>query len=285
MKIGEKRATQIAEIVTEKLGNVTVSVNTVTKNNGQKKIGLLIEDSTGISPVIYLDDMKVRGLTEAAERVLMLYSGSAKADEIDSTTITDWNKAKENLVLALVNKSTNEKWLKEKEIIYKDFLDLAIIYKVVIQIGSQTGATTVDKKLLNRWGITEEELDRAARESSPKKAPVNNPTLMNILNDAGISAPMMPEPFTIVTNKAAANGAAVILYDGVLDALSKTKGGDFYIIPSSIHEVLAIDTFDGSPAALNNMIRSVNETQVAPEEVLADHAYFYDASAKELKIA
>lgn len=55
-------------------------------------------------------------------------------------------------------------------------------------------------------------------------------------------------------------------------------GGDYFIIPSSIHEVLLVkDTGEMNARDLAAMIREVNATEVAPEDVLTDHAYHYDS--------
>ena len=75
-----------------------------------------------------------------------------------------------------------------------------------------------------------------------------------------------------------------MLYPDLLRRLSEKFSGSFYVIPSSIHEVLLLKaTKDEDTAYLNRMVRAVNEQRVAPEEVLADHVYFYDAEEKELR--
>ena len=60
-------------------------------------------------------------------------------------------------------------------------------------------------------------------------------------------------------------------------------GGDFFILPSSIHELLVVPKQDGMELSdLEAMVKEVNATQVAPEEKLSDHVYEYDAKEKEL---
>lgn len=53
--------------------------------------------------------------------------------------------------------------------------------------------------------------------------------------------------------------------------------GDFFILPSSTHETLVIPdngTFDYR--VLEDMVQTINENEVAPEERLSDHVYHYD---------
>ena len=67
-----------------------------------------------------------------------------------------------------------------------------------------------------------------------------------------------------------------MLYPGVLDSLASKEGHDLYILPSSVHEVILLPDI-GIPSAteLRNMVREVNDTQVAPEEVLSYSLYRY----------
>ena len=68
-----------------------------------------------------------------------------------------------------------------------------------------------------------------------------------------------------------------MLYPGVLKEMADRIGGDFFIIPSSVHEVILLpDTDKGLNEALKQLIWEVNRTKVAPEEVLSDALYRYD---------
>ena len=58
----------------------------------------------------------------------------------------------------------------------------------------------------------------------------------------------------------------------------EVSGGDFYVLPSSIHEVLFIAD-DGSMelSHLEEMVRSINEAEVAPADRLSDNVFHYDS--------
>ena len=52
---------------------------------------------------------------------------------------------------------------------------------------------------------------------------------------------------------------------------------DFYILPSSVHEVLLLSKESGARRSdLNRMIQDINASQVAEEEILSDHVYILD---------
>ena len=60
-------------------------------------------------------------------------------------------------------------------------------------------------------------------------------------------------------------------------------GKDFYILPSSIHEVILVPEFESSDfESLSKMVREINGISVAKEEVLSDHAYYYDREMEQV---
>ena len=84
-------------------------------------------------------------------------------------------------------------------------------------------------------------------------------------------------PMYVLTNRQKMNGAACMFYPGVLEDFGKKLGRDFYLLPSSVHEVILLpDTDKGLNEALKQLIWEVNRTKVAPEEVLSDALYRYD---------
>ena len=84
-------------------------------------------------------------------------------------------------------------------------------------------------------------------------------------------------PMYVATNSKKLNGACVMLYDGLLRDFARKVGKSFYIIPSSIHEVILIpDTLDMDIRYMKAMVKEVNGTEVAPDEVLSDNVYRYD---------
>lgn len=81
------------------------------------------------------------------------------------------------------------------------------------------------------------------------------------------------------------NGAASIFYDEALAGLAEQVGTDLFILPSSVHECIAVSTEMGTPEMLAEMVQEVNGTQVSEEEQLSDHVYLFDARERKLSIA
>ena len=84
-------------------------------------------------------------------------------------------------------------------------------------------------------------------------------------------------PMFIVTNSQTVDGAGVIFYPEVMDQIGEGFQGDFFILPSSTHETLVIpDNGAFDYRVLEDMVQTINENEVAPEERLSDHVYHYD---------
>ena len=81
------------------------------------------------------------------------------------------------------------------------------------------------------------------------------------------------------------HGAGIIAYQDFMDQAAERVGGDFYILPSSIHEILIVpDNGQMDLAQLQDMVREVNATQVLPEEKLTDNVYHYDSQEKVFEL-
>ena len=125
---------------------------------------------------------------------------------------------------------------------------------------------------------TAEDLKAAVRNTE-KSAVIG--TMFDILNGGGCPVDQwepggsedMP---TILTTRDQINGAGVLFCDSVLQKIWD-KVGDFYVLPSSIHEVLIVPVSDGIDRDyLEEMVRTINATEVAAEDQLADKVFLFD---------
>ena len=94
---------------------------------------------------------------------------------------------------------------------------------------------------------------------------------------------MASDVMYVLTNRLRSHGAAAVLYEGCLEKIAAELACNYYVLPSSIHEViLTPDRHGFSYEELSSMVKEINESQVREEEVLSDHAYYYDRNRKEL---
>ena len=89
----------------------------------------------------------------------------------------------------------------------------------------------------------------------------------------------------VLTNARKALGASCILYDSMLKHCEEYLGSSYYLLPSSVHEVILIPAEAVADSGeLAAMVRDINQTQVLRTEVLSDQIYFYRPESGQLSI-
>ena len=158
---------------------------------------------------------------------------------------------------------------------------------------------TIKEEHMAVWGVTVEDLHSLAMKNSQEKLPAKvqsmNDIMLEMLGRDGlpeevVEAMIMNMPpenqMYVISNSNSVNGASAIFYSDALAELSDRLGGvDLFVLPSSVHEVIAVSTDMGTPEMLAQMVQEVNGTQVSLEEQLSDHVYKFDAKTRELALA
>lgn len=273
----------------------------VRKNNGVRKETLLVRaENRECAPSFYLDELytsyrngyPIEALTEhIVETVNGEYMGGIRC--IDNVLSKEWFEKR--LFLRLVHMEKNREQLEDA--VYVKVQDLAAVFYVLTEQGPDgIKSFRLPKNAWVRGGLGEaEEYYHKILANTERLFPAEimriEERLISCMEREGEEIPEWLERelesirngekgplFYVLTNTAKINGAAVLLYEGVLHKLGERFGTGFYIIPSSVHEVLLLAETGEPVEALNRMVREVNDSQVAPEEVLSDHVYYYSAS-------
>ena len=197
-----------------------------------------------------------------------------------------------NIRMELINADRNRELL--SHVPHRMVADLAVIYKYIIQ---DTGEGIIGATLTNHtiagMGIHEDELFRMAMDNRRENAPCVIQNLEDVIHGLNESLRMKENPeedgldsfldCSVLTSQDGLFGASCILYPEAVKELAAAKGGNFFLLPSSIHEWLVIPDvgiYDG----LEDIVRFVNQNEVGEEEVLSDHVYYYDVQKQELSI-
>lgn len=211
-----------------------------------------------------------------------------QAPQMEYSVFSDYEAAKDHLFIRVANKEANADVLAGMP--HKEVEDLAITYHVLVnhdQNGIASAPVTDD--LLRHYGVTAEQLHEDAIANSQRMLPAQLDSMQNML--FGMMTPeasdtLWDEPYPgstmlVLTNNVQLNGAAALFYPGVMDQAAERLGGDFIVLPSSTHEVIMIPA-DGMTdfRSLEQMVKDINRSQVAPEERLSDHVYHYDAQER-----
>ncbi len=185
------------------------------------------------------------------------------------------------LSVSLVPVKGNERML--ESIPYTRMEDLAVVYRAELEPGA---STVISNAAMENFGITKDQLHADAVANGQEKEPGTIRPLHEVL---GLPDELVPEnvpELMVVTSTSGIRGAGVIAYHGMLDEAAEIMGGDFFILPSSVHEVLLMQA--KSPEEYRNlemMVQEINVTEVAPQDRLSDHVYHYDSREHVFELA
>ncbi len=203
-------------------------------------------------------------------------------NDLDMDWINDYEKARGHFFLCLSNAEDNPGYLEGVPHLIKS--DLALTCHIMSEIpGEGYIGTVVNDSLLEEYGISEDELFEEAFRSSASLMPVKAEFAKELFGDD--EEREKDDPFykmLIISNEKHYRGAAALFYPGVLEKAALDLGGSFYVLPSSVHEVLAIPAdpvLDVSD--LRELVVEANLMHVPKEEQLSDNVYYYDVSSGE----
>ncbi len=279
--------------IKQQLGsNISVCVHTTLKNNGRQRIGITVsEQGINISPTIYLEEyyeefLKNTPLEDIAKNILELYKELKYEHSWDIAPLQSYHSVKDRIFHKLIHASENEAYL--QTVPHVLYLDFAIVFGILYEM-TETGTATIPitNTLLNLWGVTTETISEQAHQNTPHLMPFDFKPMRTVINELlgndSFSDYAEEDCMYILTNQSQNFGAACILYPDVLSNIARKLKENYYVLPSSIHEVIIVPESQ-SPCRtdLDCMIRDINETQVSPEEVLSNRAYYFSQQENRL---
>ena len=89
----------------------------------------------------------------------------------------------------------------------------------------------------------------------------------------------------VLSNELNMNGASALLYEGVLDRIGERFSGSFYILPSSLHEVIVVKEGDCDCDSLREIVQTVNRTTLKEKDFLSDTVLHYNYTNHQLSVA
>lgn len=288
----------------EEYANGELQINAVQKVN-RTMDGLILlapEGERKMSPTIYINEMynhyketgNLQGvLKEGAESMVKGFQ------EISQFATLDVSTAKDNIVFQLINTEQNKEML--PNVPHRQFEDLSIIYRWVTnaqQGGIQSVIVTDD--LAERFELKEEELFQLASENTRRIFPPIIKSMYEMIKEI-IMEEGMPEEMLelmsgempsqseqkmwVISNEQKIHGAASMLYEDKLHTLAMKLEDDLFIMPSSVHEVIAVAAGTGDLEYLAEMVTEINLDQVALDERLSNQVYRYDKDLRTLSLA
>lgn len=272
-----------------------ISFQTITRNNDVRLHGCLLRrNESHIAPTLYMEnfyDLYKDGLSvgETADAMLRICVNSLDDVREFDFAPEDWESVRKMIGMKVLGYERNPELL--QRVPYIRYEDLAVVFIFVLkEAGITGGVAVITSELSGLWGISAEELFAQARQSAPV---LLEPVVSNIRNMIGdcpeeveeiIDDPENAVDMYILTNKSQTYGASALFYPGLLEKITDYLGGGFYILPSSVHEVILIPEAAGEPDALRRMVQEVNRCEVPEDMILSDNVYYYDPEEKQFRI-
>ena len=295
-------AEKFMEYMPEQYQGMRLRVEPVNKVNKVLDGITLVGSGAGrsVSPTLYINHMYEHYLeTENLQEVLQ--SAARRMDmafkEMPEVGDVNLESAKDNIVFQVINTLQNEDMLRDMP--HREFQDLSIIYRWVVKVddnGIQSSA--IRNNLAEQLGMNEEQLFKCAVENTRRIFPPTVKSMNDVIREMFISNGMpaevadmmigeMPEDkmMWVISNDRGINGAGSMLYEDNLHKLAMKLETDLYILPSSVHECIAVSTNVGDPYELAEMVSEINMGQVALEDRLSNQVYHYDKDARRLTLA
>lgn len=313
IKIFDDFIAAVIDVLKAEFQGCRVETARVTKNNGIRPCGIIVEPPGGtgikdmsIAPNVYMqpyfaDFQKGRPFEDIINELKSIYRQGMDNTEvgIQAGMVLDFDRIKDSICYMLVNKVLNAEFL--STVPHRDLYGLAVIYYIRLAPSDEGFATVkITDKLAGRWGVSEDELYETARTNTPRLERGCVIPLLEIMDDNSqrdtsgrysqfetfdfTNAHDRDLPMFVATNANKTHGAAVIMYDGLLEAVSE-RIGSFYVLPSSIHECILAPASLGDVGAMTRMVKDINATEVKAEEILYDGCFYYDAGKHKLQRA
>ncbi|MCI8963727.1 MAG: hypothetical protein HFG37_08445 [Eubacterium sp.] len=276
--------------------------DTVTiKNNTTEYTGIIFQKKTeNVAPTIYIEDLyeryKVQEVTiqDAIKEVISRYEKSIKGMQRINGLSVDYASCQDRIIYRLVSKERNLFLLKDMP--YIPFLDMAITFHLVVSIDdSCMQSLKITRELQQRWGVSVEQLLKLAKKNTPELLPARVCELSQLMKCYINTREFKLEQeedltneekidMIVVSNELGINGAAVMLYDGVMEQIANEYDSDLYLLPSSIHEIIVVPAGEEDlHETFSSMVNNINQRYVDEDEVLSDRVYIYRQEEKKFE--
>lgn len=267
-----------------------ISIRKIVKNNGLILDGLCIfEKGETSSPTLYLESYYTRYqnggiMADVLAAIQRDYERGKANTPVMDTADPSYETVRSRIIMRLVNYEKNREILKDCP--YLALYDLAITFRWLAHqddIGISTALIT--NREMERWNVTTEKLYEDASANTPRLFPGKIIKLETMIEDYGVSAPKGTFDLYVLTNDQGINGATCILYHNLLESFAKTVDDSFYLLPSSIHEMMiCLAENAATEKMLLSLVRDANHMVVTMGEVLSDNIYYYNKHTGKISL-
>ncbi len=301
-------AAHIQEYLPESYRESKVEVMERTKNNDILLHGLIIrkgdKDKEAV-PIIYLEPyydahrFEGKDMEDIMHEIARDYQKVAR--DIPDFDLPEMTREgiRNKVFVKLVNSKSNTEHLKD---LVRLPVEGGFTLTAYINMDNLSGNAMIQitRDMAEQMGYDERELMQDAMRNTMSAHPAKLVEMQKVMMDmAGLRklepednllsespAPVCDLTMLILSNTDLYFGSAALFYPEIRQQIADVTGGSFYILPSSVHELIILpDNGCQDEQALAQMVRSVNSAEVQPEEQLGNKVLYYNASMDRLMVA
>lgn len=323
-KFIEEVKEHLLDFMPEEYKNLRIKLNDIVKSNDSKHVALTIsKPGSKVATNVYLEEfydkyLKTRNRDEIMRQISDAFvEGGHVVDVSIQQEFFQYNTVKQQAFVTIMNREKNRQYT--EGVFLKDIpgTDLSAVIRIMCNKHEDNTFLSflVTQEHLNRWGVSGDSLYQDAIKNSSILLPEKMITFREQMKLSALAAlsegkdetvieEMLSFMFTmdndksfgqenifndmyVLTNTENFYGAAAMLYPDILKRAAEYMQSNFFILPSSQHEVLLVkDTTSMEPEEFLNLVMEVNRTDsISPDEVLSDAVYYYDRSENKLSMA
>lgn len=298
---------EFSEDIKEKLydigyGDVTVIISDIRKVNGHYESMSVVPEGEIMGVNFNLEEKFAKYEHSGDYDGVLRSTAYFIADGFDLTpkaempALFNYETMKDKLSVEVISAEINKELL--TDIPHDRIEDLAAVYRFALNSGEigkgMAASILITNRMIDMMGITHEQLKNDALRNAPKIRPAVITGMSELMKDMmGKEAyervygkDDADEKMFVATVPGKDSGAGILAYQDFMDKAAARVGSDFFILPSSIHEILLVkDTGDRMADELRNMVKHINKTELRPEEILSDNVYHYDSKEHIFELA
>lgn len=285
-----EKAKRVAAVLKTMFGEEAEFVCRDTVRSNEELMGIALQmPGLDVLPVAYLEEMpEDTSVEEFANFAAVKFQAYLRSSLLYRVRLPEMSRENilKNVFLQALARDRNLGIVEEKACFEQ--LDLIGVYRMPVgQMKEGLASMMLPKELPEEVHLTQAELRQAASRNTVEKFGIVVLDARRFTNDYLQGRALQEIPFPKVkmnrqtmyslTNRIQINGAGLILIPEVLEAIREKTGRDYFILPSSIHEVQILPD-DGSRSAdsLKQVICDANRNFVGDERsMLTDSLYYY----------
>lgn len=231
----------------------------------------------------YLDGVSLEQIVKTVESEIRKLKEAGFFEK--TKNLNDYEKIKEDLFIRLLNRKLHKKELSKA--IYRVIGDIALVlYMQVGCVNGRISSMKIRRENLEEWGLDETAVFDAALSNTSLISPPRIYLWENLVYNPEYEGECFMDPDQEVTMKTdnvgnclstarRTNGAVAIFLPGVAKRLADLMNADFYLVFTSIHEVMVHNADYAYPEDLERILRDTLREATPEEDFLTDKVFRY----------